>query len=275
MGSVLILARDCLKIQGRVSVRDDILGLRDLPPPRSLKSELRFVRQTRCRPRGPSDLKIVRVREGAIDISWTDQSDNETGFRIRFRGERAGFADDTGERSTAPNQTNSSITGLKGGFRYTISVVAFNAGGESTSSNQVEATTPNEAAPNEEETVTLQLARQNIVQGFVPYLGEFPKLGTSRGRLRRIKVPQVGLSDDDLVVRFVKLGHSTLECGNSDALVAIAENQSTTPAQVKSIFGVEEPKFDTFNHLVFVACVGVVGATAPNNVDIELTVIFD
>lgn len=266
--AVLALARECLHVQGRVSIHRDFFTLRDLPPPRSLKSELEFVRTARCLPERPTDLHVVNVSEDGIDLAWTDNSDNESGFAIQFRGKRAGFEDHVGrDGPDAPDRTEYRLGGIRGGFQYTMSVVAYNArNDDSAASNEVQATTP-----IVEEVIDVDLIRQEIFQGFTPYRGEFPSFGTARGRLLRIRVPQTGLLED-LDVLFVRPGHSTAECGNSDATVVVGEGESTIPAQIESIFGVSEPEYDTLNHLIFVVCIGTAGPS-PDRVPIEITVL--
>ena len=269
--SVRTLTRDCLNITGAVSLQRDILTLRELPPPRSLQEELRFIRSTRCRPERPTDLRVTDVAQGSISLAWSDNSDNEDGFRIRFRGRKPGFSDDEGTVSRGRNQTSASLTGLRGGFDYTVSVAAFNAAGESAHSNEAQATTP-----AVEETRTVSLERQIIVQGNVPYLGAFPSFGVvPKGHLLRIRVPGTGLPN--LALAFVKRGHSTAECGNPSAVVVLSEGQTSTPQQLTDIFGVSEPEFTALDPVTFLACIALDPPTSPlpDRVMIEITVVFE
>jgi hypothetical protein len=93
-------------------------------------------------PNTPTGLQVTNVADRIISVSWMDQSADEDGFLVRFRGKRAGESDHTGTKSVGRNQVSTSLTGLRSNYEYTISVVAFNAGGESPSSNEVRATTP-------------------------------------------------------------------------------------------------------------------------------------
>jgi hypothetical protein len=101
-----------------------------------------FIYPTQPRvPKGPSGLRITGVADRQISVAWTDQSDNEDGFSIRFRGEREGSSH-TGSKSVGRNEVSASLGGLRSNYQYTISVVAFNTDGESQMSNEVRATTP-------------------------------------------------------------------------------------------------------------------------------------
>jgi Fibronectin type III domain len=94
------------------------------------------------RPTRPTDLRVTDVADRKISVSWRDRSFNESGFRIRFRGERAGFFDHNGTRTVGRNETSASLTGLHNNTEYTISIAAFNDGGQTGFSGPVRATTP-------------------------------------------------------------------------------------------------------------------------------------
>jgi len=264
--SVLAIARNCLDIRGPFSIRQDVLMHRR---PTSLRFELGNIYRTRCKPERPTELRVTSTTAGRINLRWVDNSDNETGFRIRFHGRRAGFGDHTGTSQTNRDQTDASLADLRSGFAYTINVVAYNPAGESPPSNNVLATTP-----NVEETEQVSLSRQVIVQGFVPYVGRFPPFGVvPAGRLLRIRLPQSGFPDSALA--FVKRGHSTQECGDASAVVVIGEGQTTTPAQLMEIYGVAEPRFTTPAPIPFLACYFTSPGLTPGFVTIEIDVIYD
>ena len=143
--SVRSIARECLKITGTISIQRDILALRSLPPPRSLRDELIFIKTKLCvpsPPNSPSSLRITNVADRKISIAWIDKSDNEDGFLIQFSGKRVGEVDHTGSKSVGRNQTSTTLEGLRSNYVYTISASAFNSGGRSQKSNEVQATTP-------------------------------------------------------------------------------------------------------------------------------------
>ena len=245
------------------------MSLSGILDPKFLEGGAEFIRRTRCKPEAPTNLRVSQVGEGAIDIALTDNADNEDGFRVRFRGKKTGFGDNAGTKTFEDaNRTSASITGLRGGFEYTITVVAFNRAGDSPSSNEVQSTTP-----TVEEKRTVGLTRQDTVEGFIPYLGKFPEGGVvPKGRLLRLRVPQIGASD--LAVAFVKRDSSTANCGNPSAVVVLGEGQTTSPEQMRDIFGESEPEFTIQNPIFFVSCVSTPGPP-PNFVPIEITIIFD
>lgn len=93
-------------------------------------------------PAAPTGLTVTKVADRLLTLSWADRSIGEDGFEVRFRGQRAGFSDHTGTRELGPDVTTLDLDGLRSGFTYRITVVAFDAGGESAPSNEVSATLP-------------------------------------------------------------------------------------------------------------------------------------
>jgi hypothetical protein len=87
------------------------------------------------------------------------------------------------------------------------------------------------------------LAAQQVVSGYIPFLGTFG--GGVNGTLTRVQNPWSGVA-----LSFVKPGHSTTECGNSSSVVTLGPNQMMTPDQMKAAFGSEKPKLPA----TFLAC---------------------
>ena len=218
-------------------------------------------------PNKPTDLKVTDIAAGQIGVSWTDQSNNEDGFRVRFVGKREGLGDHPGEKSVPANSKSATLTELLNKHEYTIRVVALNAAGESPSSNSVVAVTPN--VP---QTISLRLHRPEIVQGFPPYSNKYPEFGfVPPGRLLGIRMPESGVVRD-MFLALVKGGHSTEECGDSEAVVILREGERTKPEQIKAIYGLPEPSYSSIKPIPFLACLEVPGASFPPFVDIEITV---
>jgi hypothetical protein len=113
--SMLTLARKCLDIRGPFSIRQDVLMHQRSA---SLRFELEKIHRTRCKPERPTGLRVTSTTAGRIDLRWVDNSDNETGFRIRFRGKRAGFGDHADASQANQDRTDASLTGLRSGFTY-------------------------------------------------------------------------------------------------------------------------------------------------------------
>jgi hypothetical protein len=91
-------------------------------------------------PLKPTDLRISRITADRVDLAWTDNSNDEDGFRIRFTGEREGKYH-TGSKSVPANSVGLSLK-VRGKYEYGINVAAFNRAGESGKSNLVVAKIP-------------------------------------------------------------------------------------------------------------------------------------
>ena len=87
----------------------------------------------------PSRLTATAVSSSGIDLSWQDNSINETGFRVQRQ--RDGWSDWVPVGTTTANATNFSDAGLLPGARYRYRVQAFNQSESSAFSNQAVATT--------------------------------------------------------------------------------------------------------------------------------------
>src|SRR4029453_16538415 len=89
-------------------------------------------------PEAPSNLTATAVGCQEIDLSWTDNSNNEGGFKIE-RGTNATSL--TQIATVGPNVTSYQNNLSGGGLRY-YRVRAYNAGGDSAYSNTASATAP-------------------------------------------------------------------------------------------------------------------------------------
>jgi hypothetical protein len=63
--SVLTIARKCLDIRGPFSIRQDVLMHQR---PAALRSELKSIHLTRCKPEAPTALRIELTTAGRIDL---------------------------------------------------------------------------------------------------------------------------------------------------------------------------------------------------------------
>ncbi len=90
-------------------------------------------------PAAPSSLIATTVSNTQIDLAWTDNSGSEIGFRIERKA--AGEGSFTEIATTGVGTTNYASTGLSGNTEYFYRVRAYNAGGNSSYSNEANATT--------------------------------------------------------------------------------------------------------------------------------------
>ncbi len=94
-------------------------------------------------PAAPSDLSASAISNSQINLAWTDNSNNETGFSIEEAvGNDSIF---TPIDSVGPNVTTYSRTGLLASTDYFYRIRAYNIAGPSNYSNEASTTTP--AAP--------------------------------------------------------------------------------------------------------------------------------
>jgi hypothetical protein len=90
-------------------------------------------------PVAPSGLTITTLQSNRVIIAWTDNSGNETGFKIQRKGATGAYAD---IGTTGANITTYNDTALTDGTLYYYRVCATNAAGNSAYSNEVSGSTP-------------------------------------------------------------------------------------------------------------------------------------
>ena len=93
-------------------------------------------------PNAPSNLNGTAVSTTQINLSWTDNSGNEQGFKIE-RCTGNGCSNFAEIAQVGANVTSFANTGLSPNGRYRYRVRAFNAAGNSAYSNSVQVKTPN------------------------------------------------------------------------------------------------------------------------------------
>ena len=89
-------------------------------------------------PAAPSNLTATAISSSRIDLSWTDNSNDEDGFKIYRSTDNVNF---TFYATMAANVTTRSNTSLSSSTTYYYRVLAYNLGGTSAYSNVASATT--------------------------------------------------------------------------------------------------------------------------------------
>ena len=99
----------------------------------------RMLKFTPPTPTAPSGLTATAVSSSQINLTWTDASNNETGFKIERSSGGSAFAQTA---TVGAGVTSYASTGLTGGTVYSYRVRASNDQGDSGYSNTATATTP-------------------------------------------------------------------------------------------------------------------------------------
>ena len=91
-------------------------------------------------PNAPSGLTATTISSSQINLSWTDNSSNETGFYID-RASDSGFTANLVTSSVGANVASLNVTGLSATTTYYFRVRAYNTGGSSANTATASATT--------------------------------------------------------------------------------------------------------------------------------------
>jgi fibronectin type 3 domain-containing protein len=97
-------------------------------------------------PAAPTSLSATAISSSQIDLTWTDNSGNETGFVVEEATDSA-FTGGLTTVNLVANATSYIATGLAAGTTYWFRVRATNAGGDSANSNAANATTQTPVPP--------------------------------------------------------------------------------------------------------------------------------
>lgn len=114
-------------------------------------------------PTAPSGLTLLVAGNSAINLFWTDNSDNETGFRIERRTGASGNW--TAIETVAANSTSYQATGLLEGTTYSFRIIAVNGNGDSLASNEATATTQSQFTSSDIGNPTPSGSTQTIASG--------------------------------------------------------------------------------------------------------------
>jgi hypothetical protein len=127
-------------------------------------------------PEAPTGLSAAATGSTTVDLSWTDLSDNETGFRVERKEGAAGVFSEAG--TVAANTTSFPDTGLSPNTTYYYRVFAFNPSGDSSASDQANATTWAGSGPN------LSISSIYVTQSTQTLGGAVPLVADKDGYLR-------------------------------------------------------------------------------------------
>jgi hypothetical protein len=100
-------------------------------------------------------------------------------------------------------------------------------------------------APPTTQSFSLALSPQQITQGWVPYLGRFPILGTANGNLLTVQN-----ASQRATLMFVKPDKRTIDCSDPNATVRVAPSGLMTTDQMKTLYGSATPRLP----ITFLAC---------------------
>jgi len=104
----------------------------------------------------------------------------------------------------------------------------------------------NDSPPPSPESFSLALQPQQVIQGYVPYLGSFGE--NIKGNLLTVQnASQTG------TLLFVKPGKSSNDCGDPNATVIVAPRATMTADQMKALYGSAMPRLA----VNFLACLAV------------------
>ena len=118
---------------------------------------------TPAAPAAPGGLTAAAVSSSQINLAWSDNSENEDGFRV----ERSTDGQNFGVVATVgAGVTTYADTGLAASTAYVYRVLAFNAGGDSAYSSAAGATTgpAEQTAPTAPTGLTAEVAQRNKVR---------------------------------------------------------------------------------------------------------------
>ncbi len=127
-------------------------------------------------PEAPTGVGAVATGSTTVDLSWTDASANETGFRVERKEGAAGVYGEAG--TVAANTTSFPDTGLSPNTTYYYQVFASNPAGDSPASNEGTATTWAGSGPN------LSISAVYLTQSTQSLGGTVPLVADKDGYLR-------------------------------------------------------------------------------------------
>ena len=115
---------------------------------------------TQATPAAPSNLTATAISTSRIDLTWSDNSSNESGFKLERSSDGVSFLQIA---TFAANTTSYSNTGLTAGITYSYRIRAYEGTNNSTFSNTASATTTGApAAPSNLTATAVSSSRINL-----------------------------------------------------------------------------------------------------------------
>ena len=108
------------------------------------RGDINYQPYAACPPQRPANLAASAASQTLVNLSWTDSSSDESGFKIQRSTSGGGFAEIA---SVGAGVTSYSDTSVAAGTTYTYQVIAWNTTGSSAPSPQATVTTPAAGSP--------------------------------------------------------------------------------------------------------------------------------
>ncbi|MBX3325627.1 MAG: FG-GAP-like repeat-containing protein [Nitrospira sp.] len=192
----------------------------------------------------PSYLHITGSTTSSITLEWSDNSNNEDFFTIVGQGD--GYSR---IYAISRDKTTKTFTSLDQDKQYCFTVWAENRWDLSEKTRQVcGRTTKQQPQQNQGPfTTTIWMQRQQILEGYIPYLGIFGPIYDTGATITNINFPL-----QFPPVALVRPNHSTIECGDPNAIVLV--HGDMTADQKIAIWGTTTLFISGQQTLQFVGC---------------------
>ena len=213
----------------------------------------------------PSIVKGIETSTpyNSFRITWEDDSSIEDGFYLGVSiFQTAEFIRKI--KVVGKNRESFLLTNLLPNTQYYVAVTAYDFYGESVrNGTRIKTSKSPEITPEQEiKTFTLNLNRQEIIKGMIPYFGRFPVIGsTTNGKLEKVK-----LLSQWPTLYFVKPGFNTSQCNQSNKVVVLNPSNELSSSQMQTLFGSIKPSLP----IDFVACAEATTPTLLNWIPIKL-----
>lgn len=228
------------------------------------KADIKMVRSTDNAPipapPRPTNVRITNKTTSSLTLAWDQSGFNESRYLINY-GKSGGS---TQTIAVPGHVTSHNFGSLAENTQYCFTVQGESTYDISPESARVCGRTNSEPPPppnNGPFTTSIFMARQPIVQGFVPYLGTFGPI--NEGAI----IAKINFPTQFPAVLLVKPGFSTNDCGNSNAVVRV--HGDMTADQKKAIWGSATPRISGLQKLPFVGC--TTSSQLPNLLPVNIT----